>query len=429
MTDEWAWRWPATSQRAGRGRRRRRAGPRRRRAATSADRLPIGAAGHEHAAGAGGQPGEVGDPAQRLVLGVDRAGALEPRAAVDGRGADDEVEQRAASVGRARDERQVPGVVDRDARRGEHVAKTPAPRGRRCPPRDGLRRRPRPARPRSAGRRAAAGPAAAAQRRSRGPPRRALPTSSSKACTRVESTAAAGRPERPGHGARYCGRHAGAPTWSQIIDPGWAQALAPGGRRCARWATSSGRRSRPGAGTCRAATTSCARSASRSTTCASSSSARTPTRRRATRSGLLLGGSRRPAAAEEPGEHLHRAAQRPRRGRPDDRRPHPVDGAGRPAAQPRPHRGPRQAGEPPGQGLGDGHGRAIEALVARGGPLVAVLWGRDAQSLAPCSATSPGSSRPTRHRCRPTRGSSAPARSAGPTRCWSPPAARPSTGG
>lgn len=27
--------------------------------------------------------------------------------------------------------------------------------------------------------------------------------------------------------------------------------------------------------------------------------------------------------------------------------------------------------------------RAIEALVARGGPLVAVLWGRDAQSLAP----------------------------------------------
>lgn len=27
--------------------------------------------------------------------------------------------------------------------------------------------------------------------------------------------------------------------------------------------------------------------------------------------------------------------------------------------------------------------RAIEALVARGGPLVAILWGRDAQSLAP----------------------------------------------
>ena len=27
--------------------------------------------------------------------------------------------------------------------------------------------------------------------------------------------------------------------------------------------------------------------------------------------------------------------------------------------------------------------RAIEALVARGGPLVAVLWGRDAQGLTP----------------------------------------------
>ena len=27
--------------------------------------------------------------------------------------------------------------------------------------------------------------------------------------------------------------------------------------------------------------------------------------------------------------------------------------------------------------------RAIDALVARGGPLVAILWGRDAQSLAP----------------------------------------------
>ena len=29
------------------------------------------------------QAGEVGDPAQRLVLGVDGTGALEPRAAVD----------------------------------------------------------------------------------------------------------------------------------------------------------------------------------------------------------------------------------------------------------------------------------------------------------------------------------------------------------
>lgn len=33
--------------------------------------------------------------------------------------------------------------------------------------------------------------------------------------------------------------------------------------------------------------------------------------------------------------------------------------------------------------------RAIEALVARGGPLVAVLWGRDAQSLAPALGRTP----------------------------------------
>lgn len=33
--------------------------------------------------------------------------------------------------------------------------------------------------------------------------------------------------------------------------------------------------------------------------------------------------------------------------------------------------------------------RAIDALVARGGPLVAILWGRDAQSLAPRFGTVP----------------------------------------
>jgi uracil-DNA glycosylase len=34
-------------------------------------------------------------------------------------------------------------------------------------------------------------------------------------------------------------------------------------------------------------------------------------------------------------------------------------------------------------------GRAIEALVARGGPLVAILWGRDAQTLGPGLAAVP----------------------------------------
>ena len=33
--------------------------------------------------------------------------------------------------------------------------------------------------------------------------------------------------------------------------------------------------------------------------------------------------------------------------------------------------------------------RAIEALAARGGPLVAILWGRDAQSLVPMLGSVP----------------------------------------
>ena len=38
--------------------------------------------------------------------------------------------------------------------------------------------------------------------------------------------------------------------------------------------------------------------------------------------------------------------------------------------------------------------RAIAALVARGGPLVAILWGRDAQTSAPASATPADRERP-----------------------------------
>ena len=48
------------------------------RAATSAERLPAEPPDTKHPPAAGGKSGEVGDPAQRLVLGVDRAGGLEP---------------------------------------------------------------------------------------------------------------------------------------------------------------------------------------------------------------------------------------------------------------------------------------------------------------------------------------------------------------
>ena len=65
------------------------------------------------------QPSEVGDPAQRLVLGIDGSGALEPGAAVDRGRPDHEVEHRRRLGGRARDEAEVARVVGGDARRCE----------------------------------------------------------------------------------------------------------------------------------------------------------------------------------------------------------------------------------------------------------------------------------------------------------------------
>ena len=82
-------------------------------------------AGREDAAGAGRHPDEVGDPAQRLVLGVDRAGALEPRARVDRRGPDDEVEHHGGVARGARDEGEVARVVGRQAGRREVLGEHP----------------------------------------------------------------------------------------------------------------------------------------------------------------------------------------------------------------------------------------------------------------------------------------------------------------
>ena len=44
---------------------------------------------------------------------------------------------------------------------------------------------------------------------------------------------------------------------------------------------------------------------------------------------------------------------------------------------------PGRSGSHRGKGWEQVTQRAIEALVERGGPLVAILWGRDAQSLVP----------------------------------------------
>lgn len=45
--------------------------------------------------------------------------------------------------------------------------------------------------------------------------------------------------------------------------------------------------------------------------------------------------------------------------------------------------GPGKPGSHRGHGWEDVTAAAIEALVGRGGPLVAILWGRDARALAP----------------------------------------------
>ena len=50
---------------------------------------------------------------------------------------------------------------------------------------------------------------------------------------------------------------------------------------------------------------------------------------------------------------------------------------------------PGRSGSHRGRGWEQVTQRAIEALVARGGPLVAILWGRDAQSLVPDARLGP----------------------------------------
>jgi uracil-DNA glycosylase len=50
---------------------------------------------------------------------------------------------------------------------------------------------------------------------------------------------------------------------------------------------------------------------------------------------------------------------------------------------------PGRSGSHRGRGWEEVTARAIEALAARGGPLVAILWGRDAQSLVPMLGSVP----------------------------------------
>ena len=81
-----------------------------------------------------------------------------------------------------------------------------------------------------------------------------------------------------------------------------------------------------------------------------------------------------------------------------------------------------------GQGWEEVTQQAIQALAARSSPLVAILWGRDARSLAPLlgGARCIESAHPSPNW--PTAASSARGHSPGPTSYWSRAARSPSTG-
>ncbi len=78
---------------------------------------------YEAAAGVRREPGEVGEEAQRLVLGVHRARRLQPGDPAHRRCGHDHVEEQGRLGGCSRDEREEARAVARDDRRGDHVAK------------------------------------------------------------------------------------------------------------------------------------------------------------------------------------------------------------------------------------------------------------------------------------------------------------------
>ena len=84
--------------------------------------VAVRAALHEGAAGRLREAGEVGEPAQGLVLGLHGAGRLDPRAAVERVHADQQVGERGRRRRRVGDEGHVARVVDRGAGRQQRVA-------------------------------------------------------------------------------------------------------------------------------------------------------------------------------------------------------------------------------------------------------------------------------------------------------------------
>ena len=99
---------------------------------------------------------------------------------------------------------------------------------------------------------------------------------------------------------------------------------------------------------------------------------------------VVLGRARRPAAAAQPAEHLPRAGRRPRRAaRPRTATSPPWSDQGVLLLNRVLTVAPGASASHRGKGWEAVTDQAIRALVARGTPLVAVLWGRDAQTLRP----------------------------------------------
>ena len=98
----------------------------------------------------------------------------------------------------------------------------------------------------------------------------------------------------------------------------------------------------------------------------------------------LLGGTRGPAAAGQPGQHLPRVPRRPRLPGAEQRGPQPVDRARGDAAEPGAHRAAGTARAPTGARAGKrSPSRPSGRWPPARPPLVAILWGRDARSLVP----------------------------------------------
>ena len=217
---------------------------------------------------------------------------------------------------------------------------------------------------------------------------------------------------------------AARPLGAAAPDPGRAGRGGLGGpsRRwpsgSPRWATSCARSRGRAALPARRGRTSCGRSRVRWPTSGCSSSARTRTRPRAMPMGLSF--SRRPGRAPAPAAAWPTSTAScttdlglpPRRRRPDAWADQGVLLLNRVLTV-----APRSAGSHRGQGWEEVTEHAIRALVARDRPLVAILWGRDAQALRAAARRHPvdrvGAPEPDVGGSRVLRLAS---RSAGPTR-------------